>query len=490
MIDDIFAHVTSHYPEHRAVFDGKNNFTYRELYVKQQQLVRYLIDELQIGKGEKIVLFLPNCVEFILSFFAIAEVGAIVVPLNIHLKEKELRYYIEKCGISAVITDSYLLSQWGKIPSHLQAIQFILFDKLDILSKNILNSLSPENDFHPSMETSLDDEFLYLSTSGSTGRPKIIPRTHYNVIAGAENVGNALEVTNQDMFLSVTPFFHANGLSNCMFLPIMKGASIFLMRQFSPRNMLRLIQENNITVLFGSPFIFSTLSDIADRTFCFPSLRFCLSTGAPMPKGLGKIFFSKFGIPVRQLYGSSETGTISIQLGDFPEDESSVGRPLNTVTVKIINKDGRELPPYEVGEIVVKSPVMIKGYVDEPELNKEAFSNGYFKTEDLGMFDRHGNLYISGRGKKFINVAGIKIDPLEIENVLLSFHKVRAVFVTGVKNRRGTEMIKAMLVAQPDCSVSEVIAYCKDKLAEYKIPRIIEFKDEIHRDIMGKVAWQ
>jgi long-chain acyl-CoA synthetase len=131
----------------------------------------------------------------------------------------------------------------------------------------------------------------------------------------------------------------------------------------------------------------------------------------------------------------------------------------------------------------------MKGYLDEPELTKEAFSDGFFRTGDLGEFDLDGNIHIIGRKKMIINVAGIKIDPVEIKNVLLLCSKVKDAFVIGVKNRRGLEVVKAIVVAQPDCTVNDIIIFCKERLADYKIPRIIEFRDKIPSDVMGKVIW-
>ncbi len=487
MIENIFAHIVSKYSEKIAVYDGERRFTYRELYIQEQRFVKYLKEGLRIRRGEKIALFLPNCTEFIFIFFAVAEIGAIAVPLNIHLKEKELQYYIDRCDITVVITDSALLSQWGEIPSKVKKVKFILIDQL-VLPTQDVGIPSQISNSYLSNGNSLDTEVLYISTSGSTGRPKIIPKTHSNLITGAENFGKAISITSQDKFLSVAPFFHANGFDNCMFLPITKGASIILTRQFSPRGMLRLFEEE-ITILNGSPFVFSTLSEVADKTYCFSTIRLCLSTGAPMPKDLSEIFLNKFGVKVREHYGSSETGPISVQLGDLQVDKGSVGKPLDGVEVKVVGEDGRRLPPYKVGEILVSSPSMTKGYVGEPQLNEETFQEGYVRTGDLGMLDRHGNLYISGRKNLLINAAGVKIDPVEIQNVLLSFPKVKDAVVYGVKNKRGMEIVKAIIVARPGCKTDEVIAFCKDEMADYKVPRIIEFRDKIPRDVAGKVVW-
>jgi long-chain acyl-CoA synthetase len=488
MIGKLFARMVCENPAQIAVVDGGKRITYQELYLEQQKFVRYLIHELKISKNERIAALLPNCIEFIVGFFATAEVGAVFMPLNTSLTERELAYYVEKCGITAVITNSHHHWQSIEISGKSQERRIVMAETLASAEQSDSDSFYETRDLDGLEMADGDTESLFLSTSGSTGRPKIVPRTHANLLAGAKNVADALAITKEDRFLSVIPFYHANGFSNCMFLPIMSGATIVLMREFSARKMLRIMREENITVLFGSPFIFSIITEIAGEGYGVPSMRTCFSSGAPMPEGLRRTFFRKFGVKVRQLYGSSETGTVSIELGDKPEAEGAVGRPLKAVDVKTVSGDGRELLAYERGEIVVKSPAMTKGYVDEPELNKRAFHNGYFRTGDFGMLDAHGNLHISGRKDRVINAGGVKVDPVEIENVLLSFHKVKETFVFGIKNRRGIQIIKAILVAQPDCKLSEVIGYCKGRLADYKIPRIVDFRDEMPRDIMGKVV--
>ena len=488
MLEDIFARTACSYSGKNAVTDGETQFTYNDLFIQKERVLEYFKSSLQIQEKEKIAIFLPNCTEFIYIFFAATEINAVTVPLNIHWKEKELRYYIDKCGIQTVITHSDLLSQWGDIPSQEKKIKFVLIDQL------ILPPLTAQTDLlsrgkHFPKAGSPDTEVLYLCTSGSTGRPKIIPKTHSILIAGAKNLGKALAVTSRDRFLGVAPFFHANGFENSMLLPIIKGASIVLMRQFSPRSMLHLLEKEGITVLIGSPFIFSSLSDIAEKPCNFPSIRFCLSAGAPLPGPLKKTFFNKLGITIREHYGASETGPLSVQWEDSQGDDRSVGKPFNRVKIKITDEDGRALPPDKAGEILIRSNSMTEGYLDDPELNEQAFTEGYFRTGDLGMLDRSGNIHILGRKKPTINAAGVKIDPVEIQNVLLAFSQVKDAWVTGIKNRRGMEMVKALVVAQPNCTANDIIIHCKKHLADYKIPRIIEFTDKIPTDVMGKVIW-
>jgi len=486
MLKDVLGDLAVAHPLKQAIRCGDLKLTYKELFIVKDRVKKYLAEELRIQKGDKIAFYLPNCADFIYSFFSAAEIGAVTIPLNTNFKENELRYYTNKCGIKTIITQSDLLARWGQMPLKEKTLTFVLMDQLQLPAVDFkADSLLKSSPISPNAAT-IDSELLYLCTSGSSGRPKIIPKTLALLFSGAENLGAALDVGSQDRFLCVTPFFHANGFENSMFLPIIKGASLVLMREFSPRSMLDVLAQEEITVLIGSPFIFSSLCDCADRAYDFSAMRHCLSAGAPLPVELKKKFYDTFGIKVREHYGASETGPISVQFEDADEI-GAVGKPLNNVRVRILDKEGRQLPPEVTGEVFVSSTSMIKGYLDEPELSSEAFSGGYFKTGDFGMLDSEGNLHIVGRNKAIINSAGIKIDPAEIRDTLLLYPKVKDAYVTGVKNRRGMEIIKAIIVAHPDCTAKEIVTFCRDRLAAFKIPRLIEFIDSIPVDVMGKV---
>ncbi len=481
MLQDLLGSEAMAYPLKQAVRCDDVTLTYRELYRMKEGMKRYLVESMSLQHGDKIAFHLPNCADFIYSFFAAAEIGAVTVPLNTHFKESELRFYTGECGIKAVITHGDLVGHWGEMPWEEGGPAFVIIDRLQL-------PLVDSGARFPSRGIAVSDdaEILYLCTSGSSGRPKIIPKRYALLLAGAENLGSALEVDRDDRFLCVTPLFHANGFENSMFLPLVRGASIVLMREFSPRKLLDMLTYDAVTILIGSPFIFSSLCDCADRTYRFSSMRHCLSAGAPLPIELKKKFYDLFGVRVREHYGASETGPISVQFHDIDEI-GSVGRPLQNVQVRILDDRGATVAPGVLGEVFVSSTSMVTGYLNEPELNREAFQGGFFRTGDVGMLDSEGNLHITGRKKAIINVSGIKIDPAEIRNVLVSHPKVRDAYVTGVRNKRGMEVVKAIIVAHPDCTARDVVTFCKERLADFKIPRIIEFRDSIPIDAMGKV---
>jgi long-chain acyl-CoA synthetase len=326
-------------------------------------------------------------------------------------------------------------------------------------------------------------------TSGSTGKPKAVPRSQRNLIAGARNVAQALHTYPGQKFLGVVPFYHANGFANCMFLPLMHGATVVLMRKFVPARLAELVRREKMQVLIASPFIFSMLVESGQRAEDFRSVEICLSSGAPMSRELVIQCADRLGLRVRQLYGSSEAGTVAIEPAECPHGSRTVGKPLPSVEVKIIGSDDPELQIDAEGEIAVKSPAMMKGYVEEPAPSGDFFCHGFLRTGDLGRFDEHGNLVISGRVTRMINLCGIKVDPVEIENIVKAMPAVQECLVLAVKNPRQMEIIKAMVAVRPGRFVSrkQIVEHCRMHLAEYKIPRVIEFVHPVAKELTGKI---
>ncbi|MFC1850225.1 class I adenylate-forming enzyme family protein [candidate division CSSED10-310 bacterium] len=486
MIDTIFRQIVLQNETKVAVIEEGRKFSYQHIWEQKDKLSRYLRYTLGIQAGDQIGIFLPNSVDFIISFFACAEIRAVSIPLNIHFKERELQFFLTRCSFAAFITQEHLYSflrhSFHQIPDN----RFIIISEIMEIHRDSALPVSAAAQ-HPAPKPDPEADIIFFTTSGSTGIPKIFSKSQRAVIAGAENVAQAIKITKHDRVLSVVPFYFAYGFSNCLFLPLLKGATIVMMKQFLPRQAIQILQDESITLFFGSPFIYSTLAEVSSQDHHLSSIRFCFSAGAMLPRGLGETFFKKFGLRVRALYGLSETGTISIQMGDQDEDHHSLGKPLPNIEIKIGNEYDLKGSQIHQGEILIKSPALMSGYIGDRELTTKSFQQGFFRTGDLGKLDRQGRVCLCGRIKRIINVAGINVDPVEIENVLVAFPKIRDAFVMAVTNKRGIEIIKAIIVAQPDCQRGEVIEYCKKKLADYKIPRLVEFKERLPHNIMGKV---
>jgi long-chain acyl-CoA synthetase len=263
--------------------------------------------------------------------------------------------------------------------------------------------------------------------------------------------------------------------------------------KFERRAVADLIEREGITVFIAVPFMFIMLCrgtpDAKARNFS--SIRWCVSASAPMPKHQNALFHERFGFPVRQLYGSTETGTISVNLDhDIGATLESVGTPLPGIEVAIFRENGQPVTGGEMGEIAVKSASAICGYEGLEDVNREVFREGYFFTGDMGRTDDKGHIYLMGRKKLFINKGGYKISPVELEMLLEEHPKVEEAVVIGVPTQYGDENVKAVIVLSEPCEAIEIIEYCRGRIANFKIPSQIEFRDELPKSPAGKVRRQ
>jgi long-chain acyl-CoA synthetase len=486
MIAERLEQTAARFPDSIALVDGDTRISYLELTWRVTAFARYLKQDLALTPGEAVGFFLPNCWQFVVGFFAVAKIGAVCMPFNTRWRASELEPYVRRFPVSAIVTSQELREPWDRLGELIPPERVLVIEKPEVAE-----ALAPESSAqadwrgHQSAEKGIA---LNLMTSGSTGRPRVAPRSHRAMLAGATNVGQAVGVRAGQRFLAVVPFYHSNGLNNCMFLPLMHGATIVVMKKFEPRRFADLVRTNKIQVLIVSPFILRVLGDQNLDADAFSSVEVCLSSGAPTPRALAELWQDRFAIRVRQLYGSPETGTISIEPADAPIRGGSVGTPVPCVEVRVLDSAGGERALGEVGEIVIRSPSMMPGYVGEPELNARVFTGGYFRTGDVGKLDEDDNLSIVGRKKRTINFGGIQVGPGEIEAVIEKMPGIRGCRVLGVMDRRQSEIIKAVVVVGDEHGRSrrDVVEHCRRFLAEYKIPRVIDFVNAIPMDLTGK----
>ncbi len=476
------------YGDETAIICKDTKLSYQDLDDKVRRLSQGLMSQ-GLGPKDKIAIMLSNSPEFIISFFSIARLGAIIVPLNVNFKENEIEFYVSDFRVRAIITESSMVPLCKQIMAK-SDMETVLITRSKIEGVQSIGQIVEEN--HPIKEEfNIDSEqdVMYQFSSGSTGNSKRIARTHYNLVRETENLTTTVGLNNKDKVLSVVPLFHTYGLGNCLLAPIYVGGKIVISGEFRPRVVLSLLKKEAITYFPAVPFMYGILADtLLERVEDFSSLRLCVSAGAPLPRTIFEKFYDKFHIFIRQQYGSTEMGAVTINIDENIRDSAeSVGLPIRSVEVEIFNEDGHKIENGDIGEVAVKSPAMTKEYVDSETLTKKCFKNGYFFTGDLGKKDEKGHLYITGRKKIFINTATHKVDPTEIENHLSTHPKVAEVVIVGVKNKYGDETIKAVIVPKSDCEEEEIINHCIGKIADFKLPRIVEFREEIPRSPLGKV---
>ena len=322
-----------------------------------------------------------------------------------------------------------------------------------------------------------DDPALVASSSGTTGRPHLVARTQANLWWEAENFFASTRLTSDDVVLGVVPLSHAHGLGNALLAALRAGASLVLRPRFLRRQVLDLLARERVTVFPAVPFMLRMLAATDRRRHLdLAALRLCVSAGAPLPRAVFTAFRERFGVVPRQLYGLTEAGSVTCDLAASADvDPATVGRPLGNVAVTIEDDDGRALPTGERGEIVVRSPAV------------EGGTARALRTRDLGCLDAHGRLTITGRTSLFINTAGNKVDPAEVEAALRAHPAVRDVAVFGLTSAHEEQVVAAAVVLASAATADELRAHCRELLAPHKVPRVVGFRDALPRSPLGKV---
>jgi long-chain acyl-CoA synthetase len=464
-----------------AVLDHGTARTYEETLGAVDALASGLAAH-AVGPGSRVAVLAPNGAPFVTAFFAAAHLGAVVMPLNPLLTETELAAAMRELGATVLLTAGALRERARR------AAEAAGLDARRLMEIDAGGSPRPSG-AAPAVAARPDDPVLCLSSSGSTGRPKPVERTHRQLLFETERLTRALALSGDDRVLGVAPFSHVNGLMRSMVAGLLSGATLVTMPRFERSGVAAAIQEHRITVFVGVPFMFAVLAETRwPRPADFSSLRLCLSASAPLRRQTALAFPDRYGAPLRQLYGTTETGTIALNLDpDFRGTADSVGRPLEGVEVAVVSPGGRPLPPGEVGEIGIRSPAAARGYLGAPAQTVAAFREGYFFPGDVGYADAAGRLYLTGRTSLFINRGAHKVNPYELEELLERHPKVREVAVVGVAGEHGEEKVKAVVVASEPCDPEEIIAFCRSRLADFKIPSIVELRTELPRSASGKV---
>ncbi len=467
-------------PEAVALVDGGQVWSYGAL----GEAISGLADKLRtagVCSGHQVALLLPNGAEFVVALFAIAHLGGIALPLNPSLQEPEIASILRDAEVSLLITSDELRDHAGcalRSAGGLREKVIMLLRRVDMRGGGW-----PPGPTQPGLPV------VSLYSSGSTGRPARIERTHFNFLYEADRLSATLALGPGDRVLGVSPFSHVNGLVRSLIASVLSGATLVPISRFERRAVCRAIQEQAITVFIGVPFMFAMLADARwPEPVDFSSLRLCLSTSAPLRPDVSRRFHQRYGIYVRQLYGTTETGTIALNMSSHIERSlDSVGTPLPGVEIKIVSPEGTPLAAEETGEIWIRSPAAARAYAGSVEKTRHAFVEGWFMSGDIGRMDSEGRIYLLGRKSLFINRAGYKVNPYEVEDVLAQHPMVQEAAVVGVGAEHGDQKVKAIVVLKSPCHERDLIEFCRGKIADFKIPSIVEFRSELPKSQTGKI---
>lgn len=477
-------------PEQTALVYREERVSYAELVSLVERLASSLADR-GIEPGDAVGLALRDSPWFVASFHAITAMGAVVVPVNPAFKQAELEFCFRSADISAVISDARTVGVCERIAAG--------FDHpVEVIGgaghgkAPTLDALFEAGSAERLAPRSPEEPFVYQFSSGSTGRPKRVPRTHGQCAAEADlylDIGYGPD----DVIFSAIPLFHTYGMGSNLLGAAASGATVVILEDPQPfllqrHRALELIEKERATIFPGVPFNYRLMAE-APGEFDLSSLRLCFSAGTALPRATFEDFGERFGLLVRQLYGSTETGMITANVSDDPVATfESVGAPVGDVSVAIVDDEGEPVDPGQIGEVTVASRAATNGYAGAEEANRIAFRDGRYFTGDLGRLDEEGQVYLEGRKKLLIEVGGYKIDPIEVQDAIVAHPSVAEAIVVGVTGDvEGEEEVKAVVVLAEDCEEGELLGFCRERLANYKVPRQVEFRDEIPKSPLGKV---
>jgi long-chain acyl-CoA synthetase len=465
-------------PGRAAVVQGPRRVRYDELDALAARAAAGL-RRLGVGAGSCVALVLPNGPEFVASLFACARLRAVLLPLHPRQTAEELRHFVLDARARVVVTDAARMGRCVRSGATVAE-----FDSLLGLAAQ------------PPPAEPFDGPALYLYTTGSTAARKRLCCTQRNLYYEAHNFVETVGLTAADNILCTIPLSHSYGLGNCLLDAVYTGATLVLPESDDVpfagacHRVLELVREEAVRFYPGVPYQFQRLAELPGPPRPdLEGLKLCVSSGDVLPRRTFEQFRERFGVPIRSLYGSTEAGSISINTGPAATLEfGSLGPPLKNVTVRVRDEAGRDLPAGHSGRIWVRSPVIPPtGYDNQPELSAQIFRDGFYDTGDLGMLDARGHLVMTGRKETFIEVGGYKVDLSEVEEVLRNHPRVREAAALGVEVPALGTLVKAVVAADGPCAEEEVRAHCGERLASFKVPRLVEFRDALPRGPLGKV---
>jgi long-chain acyl-CoA synthetase len=489
------------HPERTAVVVGDKLLSYGLIFDHVQRLAGGLA-KLGIHRGQSVALLLPNVPHFTIAYFAAHHHGCPVIPLNVLLTAEEIKYYLEDSEAAAIVTWEAFLPQTLEAAKRVPTCKHVIVAKADAtdtaapdgaVSFNVLVGASePERE---AADTRPDDTAVILYTSGTTGKAKGAELTHFNMFFNAVVSATVLfpKVPGvPTVSLATLPLFHSFGQTVVHNMTLFHGGTVVLLPRFDPRSAFDLIQKHKVTFFAGVPTMyFSLLNYEAADKYDLSTLSYCVSGGAPMPAEVMKEFDARYKVNVLEGYGLSETSPVaSFNTIDRPKKIGSIGRPIWGVDFKLVDDTGQEITETgKPGEICIRGQNVMKGYFKRPEATAEAVKGGWFHTGDVATRDEDGFYFIVDRKKDMILRGGFNVYPREIEEVLYAHPAVAEAAVIGVPHESHGEEVKAVVALKPGqtATAAEITMYCKERLAQFKYPRIVEFRDTLPKGPTGKI---
>ncbi|MCR5813960.1 MAG: long-chain fatty acid--CoA ligase [Desulfovibrio sp.] len=509
-------------PERCAIIYEKTQISYAALREKAEQFAASL-QKLGFKQGDRVAIMLPNLPQMIIAFWGVVKAGGVMVMMNPLYKEKEIIANLTDAGAEYIVLQDLLWPRIDALRTKLPLHTYIVTNQDDCVAftRRLLQKFtkkSPtmaepvpcdgkqifswsqffalDHDYFPPNGITGDTPLLLQYTGGTTGTSKGVILTHGNMGTNAMQIRQFfnLSAKDQHIFLDILPFFHVYGLSLGLIQPVATAATALPLPRFDPRETLQTIAAYRPTIFPSAPAIYiSLLKQKELANYDLKSIRICMSGSAPLPQELFKRFQEITGASILEGYGLTEASPVThfIPLGAEGTRERSIGLPLPGTDARIVDMDAGALTlePGKRGELVIRGPQVMQGYLNNPDETASALRNGWLYTGDIAMMDEDGYFYIVDRKKDMAIVGGYNVFPREVDEVLMEHPKIHEAVCVGLRDDVRGEVLKAYIVpkAGETLTKSEIVGFCRSKLASYKVPRQIEFRQELPRSIVGKI---
>ncbi|MGE9986019.1 long-chain-fatty-acid--CoA ligase [Desulfovibrio sp. SGI.169] len=509
------------YPHRNALIFQNTRITYKSLR-ERAELFAGALRRMGVEPGHRVAVMLPNLPQTVIAFWGVIKAGAVVVMTNPLYMEKELLENMHDSGAEHMILLDMLWPRVAALRDRLPLRNFIVTSVGDALSfplnwlyrfkQSRQNKASIPYDnknifawktFHKGAERHTEPiadpvhaPVMLQYTGGTTGQPKGVVLTHANLGTNCRQVLDIINVTAEThhTFISLLPFFHVYGLTTGLIIPMALAATTLPLPRYVPQDVLRVIARHKATVFPGAPSVYISLLQQKDLArYDLKSIKICVSGSAPLPREIFRRFQEVTGAAILEGYGLTEASPITHinPLGRQGQKENSIGMPLPGTDARVVDMEGGSLtlPPGKMGELVVQGPQVMEGYWRRPDETASALRNGWLYTGDLATMDEDGYFYIVDRKKDMVLVGGYNVYPREVDEVLLEHPKIVEAVTVGISDDVRGEVLKAYVVPTLGESLSkaDIIAWCRSKLASYKVPRLVEFRENLPKTIVGKV---
>jgi long-chain acyl-CoA synthetase len=489
-LTSLLANTAARRPHHPAIRFQDQTVTYAQLNHRVDSLAAGL-SRAGLRPGDVCVLMMPNSIDWVTVYYALARLGSVVLPVNFLYRMGELQHIFRDSGARAFIGHTAYLEEAGRVMSGLPAIDIRVAVGGSAAGFTPLQALFDDHGAFPAYPAQDDEPLAMIYTSGTTGLPKAAVLTHRNLTSNAMTVADMRHTEPEDVVLGVLPFFHIFGQTSTLNASIYLGLTVRLWVHFEAQEVFAAVEEERSSILIAVPTVFNRLAEMAMAN---PprrsSLRFCVSGGASLPVEVLRRFESLFRTTIYEGYGLTECSPVCVE---NPYGRSthpgSIGVPIPGFEARVVDEGDRDVRQGEVGELIVRGPGVMKGYLHQPEATEEALAGGWLHTGDLARQDENGYIYIVDRKKDLVIRGGYNVYPREVEEVLYTHPAVSEAAVLGVPHPDLGEEVAALVVMRPGTHATpdEIRAFVRERLAPYKVPRLVKWVKELPKSATGKI---